>query len=336
MTLAKFALAILFPAALVSAWGCQAHSKAVRVDMDRIYASLASFPTVVQTTPGVSPDGAQQVVLQTMAAGTEFRALNSDEAFEQAVAAIEEQRKIAFREVSRELRRASDAEIDRWARRERIRLTDESREHIRQALQEIEIAFQEYALRRGPPVVRLSFLVGYPDPDPKSQAEIPENRPFLEQKLKEAPSLRRRIALLDAEFEELTAQIMDRAQEQTELDLTRFQVELARKRVDALERAEEQALRLIQQTPSLSPDAAGAFRIDIQTKPPVAETLSGFPASQGVSVVIPGSLPQSISRQRVDSELNLWCAIQGYRLATPGEPAEDVTEEFIEWLTRKP
>ncbi|MFN7171455.1 MAG: hypothetical protein ACK4P3_01530 [Fimbriimonadaceae bacterium] len=304
--------------------------------MDRVYAALPSFPTVVQTTPGVPSAGAEQVVLEPMAAGTEFRALNSEEAFEQAVAAIEEQRKSAFREISRELRRGYDAEIDRWARMERIRLTAESREHIRQALREIEVAFQEYALRRGPPLVRLSFLVGFPDPDPKSQVEMPENRPFLEQKLKEAPPLRRRITVLDAEFEARTAKIMDRAQEQTELDLTRFQVEVARKRIEALEQAEGQALRLIQQSPSFSPDAAGEFRIDIQPEPPIAETLPGFPASEGVAVVLPGSLPQSVARQRVDSELNLWCAIQGYRLATPGEPAKDVTEEFIEWLTRQP
>jgi exonuclease VII large subunit len=251
---------------------------------------------------------------------------------------IARNREQALRQIANRLRESYLQEIRRLERERLAELEPEARAAIEAALARLREIFIAYADERGPLLIRLSLIVGFPDPDPESRVRPTVDTPLARLRFAEAVEFRTQIANLDAQYEASVQRLFTDVADTQAIDVARIRAEIAEMQARADERAREEAFRQVQ----LEQEQIRSVLAD--------QSAMVVPADPGAAVTIPGSDPpvpppavptpgraETLARFReaVENDLQIWAAVRGYTLTTRGAAGRDATSEFIEWRTTR-
>lgn len=250
-------------------------------------------------------------------------------------ASIEAQQKEALQTLERRLREYYKTQIQQFELERQTELEAGRAEAYAQASDRIRQAFLAYADARAPKTLRLTVLVGFPDPNPDSVPPRTPVKTFLQKMLDEAKQLREELAQLDLELEGKTNAILTSVAEANAQDEAAMRVKVEEFRNQLNERASREAeaevrtsvkelgLQLTDANPIVVPGTPSR-RVEIPAEAP-------FPAAPKVpSVGIPHGLDDR--RRLIEHELGIWLGLNRYRLE---KGATDKTEEFQKWRQKQ-
>jgi len=327
--------AILFAGCVVLAsliaGGCAKPAySAVWVDVDRILAANTTAPVPAPVVP--SPpraDGA--TTLKIEGRPPELLSDPSRASKGSVRASIEEQQKAALVSLQKRLldyykNQALQFQVEQERELEKARMAayDEASGRVREI-------FVKYAEERAPKVLRLTVIVGFPDPNPQSKPPRTTIKTFMQKMLDEAKKLREEIAAIDQAFDKEANAILASVKGATAQDEEKMRAKIEEFRTQLNDRAAKEAaaevrisvkdLGLLLTEPSpVFVSGTPAKTLQIPAEKPLS------PAPQVPSVGIPSGLEDR--RKLTQHELAIWLGLNRYRLV---QGAPDRTREFNEW-----
>lgn len=313
--------------------GCTKQSPSVYVDLQVVQASeilpvapqpvKENAPRLLRTTGISLPPLAEEVILGESAASVKA-----------ADQLVRQNRIKAYRDLEARLREVYIGDVAR-AEKDQMDLLEPARteaaEAARTRLREI---FEEYADQRGPLVTRIALIAGFPDPDPNSKRQPVSDSPLIQQRAEEAKQLRTQIADLEKTYNDTVTELLRNVDRESDIELTRIKASMELARNKAEQRAREDAAK---QARSIEKSVGPSLAFEGDTVLPAvagqnmpSKIIASKPLQPQVS---PLSIPDTevIRMQRLQDELDIWLAINGYRQAESREKASDRTSEFIEW-----
>lgn len=247
---------------------------------------------------------------------------------------LEAQRK-ASQSLTRQLLSFYDRLAQKFAKDERKRLGDTYRSAYESVNPQIRQRFEIYAEARCPVMIRLAFLVGWPDPDPDSLLKPDEStRPVAVQRLNEAKQLRDKLRNFDLDYKKDVQSLLDKAESEANQEQTEALLRIA-KMADELR---AQAIKEAESQVKLKPAELG---LRMTSNEPIS-----FPAIPEKKIVLPESEklpapPKVQSRmwslspegrlELLNKQLLIWSKVNGYELAKRRSDGRDATKEFIRW-----
>jgi hypothetical protein len=199
------------------------------------------------------------------------------------------------------------------------------------ALDRIHMDFQAYAKERAEKIVRLSFLVGWPDPNPLSKLPAGHQKPYQVKQFEEAKQLRMDVKSIDGNFDLVARGYLDDVFNSQAISTSELRLKLARLKEDLAARAKKEAsaqvptsfkvlgLRLVDSQPVILPRIEG-HSAWIPAERPIA------PIRQVPSSTISNNL--QARRQVVEHDLRIWLKLNRFELAKGGR---NMTEDFRKW-----
>jgi hypothetical protein len=244
---------------------------------------------------------------------------------------LQEQQDETQRRLEKSLRMLYDRLARRFELTELDGLSEREQRRFKEMNETIRAIFEQYAADRMPRVLRLAFLVGFPDPNPQS---VPPKEPMgtvSQAKFDEAKSLRAAISELDRNFNATVLALAATIESDNTADRTDTRLKIELNADELRQRAvNEAAQQIIRARRSLSLELAGSQRIRL-------------PAVPGRTVnppVIAAPMPppkvdsrleieaDRWARREVEGQLRIWAALNRYELGNGGR---DATNEFIQW-----
>lgn len=308
--------------------GCGAGPKPL-VYVDVAAAQSAPFVAMPQpkapTVPAISPGKSFSLPAQsaTRIAGQH---VNANETADRL---LQENRRRALVSLENQLREVYLSEAARRQTERLAALAPARDKAASDARTKFLAEFLQYAKTRSPLVARLALIAGLPDPDPKSR-QAPGGRSALaDQWVREAKDIRERLAAMDREFEAKAGSIYRDLGAGYDAELTRLLAQAQQDRLNAMERARSDAqkqIRSIEASLDQGLAAEGDTILPAQPKETYQGALKPF-----------GDIPRAEARpaendpEAIRNELQIWLAINGYRLATSRSGVPDRTQDFLEW-----
>ncbi|HVL38498.1 MAG TPA: hypothetical protein VM328_03810 [Fimbriimonadaceae bacterium] len=241
----------------------------------------------------------------------------------EAQAAIAEAQELARSEIAARLRAAYRLEVRALEKELLAEVLGGRGAAYEGVLAQLRTIFEQYADERGPLLIRLTVLVGFPDPDPLSQRTSTSKH--VTRMYEEARRLRSEIAELDQEFRAEAHELFAGIESITETQLDDIEAVIANKLEEADRKAHEVASQEVQQhRQAILLAGRMQFRL---------------PQQAGATVVVPGTAgPTAAPRVEpapaldeatlLQHDLEIWLDVNGYRLAAHGR---DATKEFVQW-----
>ncbi len=244
--------------------------------------------------------------------------------------ALQREQESARTQLEKRLKAMYAREAARLAKELSAKFRTERDELNLSVLSEIEDAVVQLGSRTAFPLSRVSFIAGFPDPNPSETEEVirrtDEN--WVEIKHREAlAKYRKEIKAANKQFDEALAEIkqkLDQKKMARLAELTR-QFQIFKDELD--KRASREAQQQVQNTlMELGIQLADAATWELPELKPKRETLQFVPAK------LPGEVPlTSIPRgPSLASDLQLFLKVRRYELAKKGA-GRDATKEFLEW-----
>ena len=300
----------------------------VYVDLARVTSE--TLPNVASRSETVTLPGAGRLSLPRLPQAT-ISMGSVEPALERARTIREENKRTAFEQVYRRLRASAFDRARREAEIEIGALEPGYREAMNAVYRDARPLFEQFAQPAFGYRVRLSNLVGFPDPDPKSKRQPEEADEAGKQRFEKAKALR-------ADLDEVSALFwleFDRRRAEVE---SRLSAEKARIRVKMVERQEALDVEAKQQAREIvngngngnGQGTALELSGDLPAQPAAGIDL-GSSAPRSIPVAIRRSDWTEAQRQDLDSELRVWAAVHGYRLASHSSQGRDATDEFVIW-----
>jgi hypothetical protein len=289
------------------------------IDWPEIAAGAIDVPAATLTLPGVP----SSVVDRAIVAARRSDALDLlQEQLKDTQVKLEEAYRVQLRAAARSLA----AEL-RESLRERA---DEASEASIAAISTILVNSAEV---RGPKVVRLALLVGWPDDGRSNFVRFASQRgPVEESWDAEADRLRAELkehdALISRQIETILSQFQGIIDTERATNEARIQEEIRK--------ADEQAARLARErfaeTARMTlPRLLGTGRDAIAGREATTLTVPGA-AGEDIRSEQPGPMP--VPHDALRSRLDIWLSIRGYKLASSPEGVSDRTGEFIAWINQ--
>lgn len=237
----------------------------------------------------------------------------------------------AFEEVYRRLRTVAFEEARREAEAEIKALEPTYREAMDAVYRDARPLFEQFAEPAFGYRVKLSNLVGFPDPDPRSRRQPEGTDELGRQRFEKAKSYRDSLDELSALF----WLEFDRRRVAVESDLS---AKKARIRVRMVEREEildaaarEQARHVVNGNGNGNGQVTTLdLRGDLPAQPSLGVRLASSPPRLASTVIAPSDW-RSVQQDGLRSELEVWAAVHGYRLAKTPAEGRDATDEFVVW-----
>jgi len=287
------------------------------IDWPDISADAVSVPATTMTLPGVPASVVDRAVVAARRAD--------------ALALLQEQ----LRDTQSKLEEAYRVQLRAAARLLAADLRESLRERADSAseasIAAISAILERSAETRGPKVVRLALLAGWPDDGRNNFVRFAARPGPVEESW-------------DAEADRLRAELKehdDWVTRQIEAILSQFQGMIETERAtnearvqEEIRRADEQAARLARErfaeTARMTlPRLLGTGNDVIAGR---EATVLRMPGAEGEAIKAepPGPFPPSYEALR--SRLDIWLRIRGYKLASGPEDVSDLTGEFIAWI----
>lgn len=238
----------------------------------------------------------------------------------------------AVRQIAQRLSKTYLDEIDDLYREKRRALEPVRREELDALFREIRSRFEAYAKRRGPLLVALALLVGWPDPDPQSLLEPDPSNPRRLAAFKEAKALREKIQALDKRYDEGIRALFAAYQEGTDQAMADLMLEMEDLRAQKLRQAEEEARKQVESVrDQLHSLVVGDPSVTLESVPP---KVVAFPSVSEAAPKPPERARSDARLQDAQADLEIWLAQNRYALAPKGR-ARDATKEFIAWRNKR-
>lgn len=311
--------------------GCAAPDKqAVYVNVGGLL--VAEAPKVANSPQAPKPPAPAPAVVESAPGRPAETVKDPARASEGALSAsIERQQREAQAALERRLRDYYATQAEQFQLEKEAGLDKEKSAAYDAESAKIRAVFLKYADARAPKTLRLTLLVGFPDPNPNSEPPRVTLKTFMKKRMEEAKTIREEMAQLDASFKAQVESMIGavtanlRAKEEE----IRLQVEAFRKELN--DRAAREAaaevnvsiralgLKLIDVPPVRVPASAPTY-VEIPAEAPLP------PAPQVPSVGIPNGIADR--RKLLEHELAIWLGMNRYRLE---DGATDRTEDFKKW-----
>jgi len=255
------------------------------------------------------------------------------ESRERVQAAIEElnaNRTKAYRDLLDDLRRSYMAQVAAKEREERNEILQRYRAQFEAAVASLSADFESYASRRELPTIRLALLAGVPDPDPLSQQDTEIVGDLVPDRRARARAIRAELRALDAEFAALVRRRLDAVREMRDEQIAALLAGLETLQAELEARAEAEA-RAATQGSLL--DQGLLTQLSERLPPAQAAVVVATPP-QAPRAPAPLSSTASATPDPLETELEVWARINGYKRV--GRPSEgrDATREFQVWRTQ--
>jgi hypothetical protein len=234
----------------------------------------------------------------------------------------------AVLELTRRLRETYLVEVRRIEQERLADLDPTKKAYTKVVFDRIRQIFDAYANKRGPLVIRLSFLVGFPDPDPASTRVPDSSRPLQKKRFDESKRLREQIVLLDKQYDASVVNELNSLRESNEEAFTRLKVDIEELR----SKAEQQAIDEARKQINTNRDEVRSLIIDspsVVLESVGKKKVAFAPASKPKMLKTP-AVNLSDGREEIKVDLDIWMAQKGYVLGSR-EKGVDVTLEFILW-----
>ncbi len=308
--------------------GCARDPELVWVDISAP-ASQGVSSVRAAAHPGLQPKGGSLEAMpeRSLAVG------DSEETIRLAIAQIKEDQQALFQDLRERLFEQLRAEARSLNNETRDKVIAEYQAEFAAALDKISAMFAEHATVVGQKWHRLSWLSGFPDPDPRSRRIAREGDHIGEMRIDESKRLREEIALLEAQFRAETDEILNSLRDGLRADVAAIaddleaEIEKARQQADS--QAREAALKAIQDV-----DASALTLEDNLPALPGTSTqprpVSGAPAEAW------STRETDLSRrEQLRSLARLYAASIGAKLAESPRGAANHTQEFWNWVNEK-
>lgn len=248
---------------------------------------------------------------------------------EAAIQQLRENRATAYRELLDDLRRTYLSQVAAKEREGKNAILQDYRVQFEAAVASLSADFEAYAAQRELPTLRLALLVGVPDPDPLSQRDSEIVGDLIPNRAALARAIRTEIRLLDEQFAATVRRRLDPVRELRDEQITALLAELANLQAQLDARAEAEAQLATQGTPLTQ--AILATLSEKLPEVPAAVVVSASPPRPPARPVLPVVPSRPIGPNEIETEVDVWAKINGYKRV--GRPSEgrDATREFQAW-----
>lgn len=234
-----------------------------------------------------------------------------------------------FQELRDRLAETYRAELEGVRQQTIIEVIKQYDEDLTKAFEDIRARFEAHALEIGPLVHRLSWLAGFPDPDPRNRRN-PRGTYIEKKEAEEAAKIRPEIDRLRAEYRAEVEEILSRLALDLRADLESLAEEAGDKDREALLRAEREAREQASVGLARLEESAFDARKVLEAVPGVVVEREPVPAK-------PAEVWRAQNRdlypqeERLKSEALIFARSRGWRLSTMKRGVPDRTQEFLEW-----
>lgn len=243
----------------------------------------------------------------------------------------EENKQRAFDEVYRRLRAVAFETARKESESELAALEPGYREAMDGVYLDARPLFERFAQPAFGYRVRLSNLVGFPDPDPKSRRQPDNADDRAKERFEKSKELRGALDELSALF----WLEFDRSRVAVESDLSAKKAQIRVKMVERQERLDAEAKAQAREV--VNGHGNGHYQVttldlraELPEQPAAGVNLPGL-GSRSVSTSISSSSWRDAQEKSLQSELQIWAAVHGYRLASSPTLGRDATSEFVVW-----
>lgn len=312
--------------------GCAPTQQAVFVNLDSLLVKEA--PRETEKTPSPpAPAGSTSVKFPGRPAETIHLESDADRV-RHITEVLRIGREEALRDLTARLRAAYQRQVRKLEADKLAELEPKHREAMAGVYGKFRSIFERYADQRGPFVIRLALLAGFPDPDPRSESR-PTNAPrTVRDRFEESKGLRAKIADLDAAYEKEISTLLDEQDQVYAAELLALRIEIEKARAEADARANEEARQQVQQeAQELNLELAGRSSLTVPGKEPSTQVLPGQGRLAAAPPLKSPTPEQRLADERaeIEGDLGIWLAQNGYRRSPVAQGARDATEEFRAW-----
>jgi hypothetical protein len=308
--------------------GCSSKSPALFVDLDRIEAQSPPIPPSAFVTQGLMGMAGQASELPGLPAqitlSDDSKALSQE-----AWSEVQASRERLFQDLKTKLGRSYLAEVQSLRDEKREELEKKHEARLEKAWNEIRIKFEKLSAQTGPLVHRLSWLSGFPDPDPGSRRKSTSDK-LRQGELDEAAALRKQISALEAQYRLEVKSLLKGLEADKDSTLISLIEQEKREDANLLRQAEAEAKRRAAQALSAISESAFSPEGSLPAQPPVKvqgpDVRAKSPTDWSSSPRSPWPL-----RDRLKDEAMIYIRLKGGKVASTPKGAQDVTKEFLAW-----
>ncbi len=253
--------------------------------------------------------------------------------FEEAMKQVETDQQALMTQMFDALRKLYLGELETLEGRDREKIEERADAELDQAYADVRSIFLKYADPIGKKWVRIAWLVGFPDPDPKSRRGPRTDDKEKVATFDEAKKLREEIKQLGDEYrKEVAAKILVISASH-EAELTQLASEYEIRRGERIAEAQAEAKEI-------------ALRAIAQLQGFVLDPTQVLPPQPGASVQVPAAaavfkrlspVPAEAAfghQKRLDDQIQIFLDTKRYTLSRTTANARNVTEEFAKWRSQ--
>ena len=316
-------------AAALLAGGCSVDKpQALFVDLDRLEALAPPAPAGIFSTPGLqglkASSGSLAALPEQITLSEDSRAL-SQEAWREVQASREK----LFQDLKRKLTLTYLSEVQGLRDEKRLELAEREQERLEKVWLVIRSKFEALAAKTGPLTFRLSWLSGFPDPDPNSRRRSTQDQ-LRQAQLAESAELRKQIkGLEDAYRDEVKALLANLAAE-SDSALAKVIEEEKLQDGDLIRQAEAEARRRAAQALSAISESAFTPESSLPAQPAALAQGAAAQAKRPQDWRSESRSPWPL-RARLKDEAMIFVRLQGGTWSSTSKGAKDATQEFLKW-----
>lgn len=316
-------------ASVLLAGGCSVSKPdLIFVDLDKIEALSPAAPVGTFATQGLkglkASTGSLAALPEQITLTEDSRAL-SQEAWREVQASREK----LFDDLKKKLTLTYLSEVQGLRDEKRRELAEKEVEKLEKVWDQIRAKFEALARKTGPLNYRLSWLSGFPDPDPNSRRRVFGNE-MRQAQLEESAKIRTEIRALEAAYREEVRALLATVAADNDAALAQIIEQEKLQDGDLIRQAETEARRRAAQV--LSAISESAFTPE--------SSLPAQPAALASGVGAQPKRPQDWSsefrspwplRARLKDQAMIFVRLQGGTWSSTSKGAKDATQEFLEW-----
>lgn len=318
-----------FCASVFLAGGCSVNKPPLLfVDLDKIEALSPAMPPGSFTTQGLkglkASSGALAALPEQITLSEDSRALSQD-----AWREVQASRERLFQDLKKKLTLTYLAEVQGLRDERRLELAQKELEKLDKVWEQIRIKFEAMAAKTGPLTYRLSWLSGFPDPDPRSR-----RRSFVDDQrkaqLEESAAIRKEIQELETVFRQEVRALLTNLEAEKDSALAQVIEQENLQDADLARQAETEARRRAAQVLSAISESAFTPEGSLPAQPAVAAQGASAQAKRPQDWQSPARSPWPL-RARLKDEAMIFVRLQGGAWSATSKGAKDSTQEFLEW-----
>jgi len=328
MRIAGVALIVAFLA------GCaQPRVQPVFVDFNRVPLPSPKAPLVVPRPPDTKMSVGSVI---TSTPGQTIRGVNTDARRAAILGYIEDNRKIAEKELAERLRLAYLSDVERRQQELMTELDERRRELFTGAFSAIRPVFEEYAERRAGPLLDLTLFAGFPDPDPQSKRPLPEADKFALRRAQTMVNARKSLEQTEAWYQGQVSALLKKAGAQFEVEELYLFNEFDRMRKEAEARAmQEASAQVNRDLAEINPSLAQTSPLVLAPTQEKKVTIQSEASATGITPPEDRSVTiREQAREQAELDAKVWAATSGYKLSS-SRSDPDKTEEFLAWRSKR-